>query len=215
MEAWGRLLRWFGRGGSRGRHYAAVRRIELRAVRQTERPAPGQRSRLNLSGLRGLPQCGVTLGCRFTHGRTAVAKAVPLCEHIFPTQNLWPAGLARQLARTSNERGSSVFGDSFRHPCGDLLVAGVFAQKGRSVAINRGHCFDALCLLGQSHRQTEPQLRGSWAVPRSFVAMVALAGPLMALIFHLIGRRSWRWRLASFAAGFPLGYGLIVLHNLF
>jgi hypothetical protein len=50
---------------------------------------------------------------------------------------------------------------------------------------------------------------------RSIMALAALAGPLMALIFHLIGRRSWRWRLTCFAAGFPLGYGLIVLYKLF
>ena len=49
---------------------------------------------------------------------------------------------------------------------------------------------------------------------RSITALAALAGPLMALIFHLIGRRSWRWRLACFAAGFLLGYGLIRLYML-
>jgi hypothetical protein len=44
---------------------------------------------------------------------------------------------------------------------------------------------------------------------RALVAMAALAGPLMALAFHLFGRRSWRWRMACFAAGFPLGFGLM------
>jgi hypothetical protein len=48
---------------------------------------------------------------------------------------------------------------------------------------------------------------------RSIAALLALAGPVMALIFHLIGRRLWRWRLACFAAGFPLGYGLVWLYR--
>jgi nitroreductase len=47
------------------------------------------------------------------------------------------------------------------------------------------------------------------------MALAALVGPLMALVYHVIGRRSWRWRLACFAAGFPLGYGLIKLYDLF
>ncbi len=47
---------------------------------------------------------------------------------------------------------------------------------------------------------------------RSVWALATLAGPLMALVFHLIGRRSWRWRLACFIAGFPLGFGLTNLY---
>jgi hypothetical protein len=50
---------------------------------------------------------------------------------------------------------------------------------------------------------------------RVLMALAALAGPLMALAFHLIGRRSWRWRMACFAAGFPLGHALIRLQQLF
>lgn len=50
---------------------------------------------------------------------------------------------------------------------------------------------------------------------RSIMALAWLAGPLMALIFLLIGRRSWRWRLVCFAVGFPLAYGLIELYRLF
>jgi hypothetical protein len=62
-------------------------------------------------------------------------------------------------------REAQFFGDSFRHPCGDFLAVGASAQKSSGVAVNSGHCRDALCLLGHCHRQTEPQRRGSWAGP--------------------------------------------------